>query len=338
MRHTLRTLHLLLITALFCWGCGQSNDSAVTVNTAGKHPTGWVTSHGPTYLQDAAACKTCHGAALTGGISGVSCSSSSLNGLSCHANGPHPKPWPAHNVAPNQLTTCVVCHGAGLAGSSTAPACAQCHLQLLPGTVPVLGSCVSCHGNPPNGALFPNISGAHAAHLSLALTCSSCHSGGGSGTVSHGTALTMTFSPGFNAKNGTATLSPAGSCTNVSCHGGNTTPPWRGGRIDPLSDCALCHAAGTTAGLPQANSYYSGEHQKHLVAIGLRCPDCHDMSVVVGSSSHFSGLGTPVFELAPAATMRAALNFTGGVRSCAPGASPPAGAFSVGVCHSAKNW
>lgn len=338
MRPILHKLQLIMIASLLCWGCGKSNDSAVAVDAAGKHPASWLVSHGNSYLSDASSCKGCHGAALTGGISGVSCSSSSFNGLACHAGGPHPKPWPAHNVAPNQLSICIACHGAGLAGTSTAPACVKCHLQLLPGNVPLLGSCVSCHGNPPDGAIFPNISAAHNAHTLLSLACSSCHTGGGSGTATHGVALTVAFPAAYNAKNGTATLNQDGSCANISCHGGIATPQWRSGRIDSLADCVLCHVAGTAAGLPQANSYYSGEHQKHLVSIGLRCTDCHDMTVTAGSVSHFSGLGTPAFELAPAATMRVPLNFTSGVRSCSPGSSPPPGAFSIGVCHSAKNW
>jgi predicted CxxxxCH...CXXCH cytochrome family protein len=187
--------------------------------------------------------------------------------------------------------------------------------------------------------VFPNISAAHKAHTLLALSCATCHTGGGSGTTTHGDTLTVAFPAAYNATNGAALMQLDGSCANVSCHGGKTSPRWRGGRIDLRSECAACHGAGTAAGVPQANSYYSGEHQKHLVDIGLLCTDCHDMTVVSGAASHFSGLNTPAFELAPASTMRAALNFSSGAtRSCAPGSTPPAGSFSIGVCHSVKNW
>jgi predicted CxxxxCH...CXXCH cytochrome family protein len=170
------------------------------------------------------------------------------------------------------------------------------------------------------------------------MTCAVCHTGGGSGTATHGDTLTVAFPAVYNAKNSAAVMNTDNSCSNVSCHGGKTTPRWRGGRIDPLAECTPCHDAGTAAGTPQANSYFSGQHGKHLVEIGLNCIDCHDMAVVSAGSSHFSGLATPAFELSPAITMRPQLNFTSGVRSCSPGLTPPAGSFSIGVCHAAKNW
>jgi len=340
MKVPLIRLKLLLLASMMLWGCSNANEDTVTVDASGKHPSGWTTSHGASYLRDAASCTPCHGSSLAGGVSGVSCSSSSFNGQSCHANGPHPVPWPAHNTALNQLNSCSPCHGAGLTGGNLAPACSQCHTQLLPGTVPVLGTCISCHGNPPDGAVFPNISAAHQAHTALPLPdlCNTCHLGGGSGTATHGTTLTVAFPVAYNAKNANALFNSAGSCANVSCHGGITTPLWRGGRIDPLGECTICHQAGTAAGLPQANSYYSGEHSFHLVDIGLVCTDCHDMTVVSGAAAHFSNLNTPAFELSPATTMRAPLNFNSGAVSCSPGATPPAGSFSIGVCHSVKNW
>ncbi|NJD91243.1 MAG: hypothetical protein FIA91_06985, partial [Geobacter sp.] len=272
---------ITIISALLLWGCASSNDSAVTVDASGKHQPGWLTSHGASYLNDASTCVACHGANLTGGNSGVSCSSTTFNGQSCHASLPHPKPWPAHNLATNQLNACSPCHGVGLAGGAVAPACSKCHVSLAPGTAPVLGACVSCHSAPPNGAIFPNISGAHQAHLVLSLVnCSVCHTGGGSGTALHGTVLTVAFPASYNAKTGAAVRNPDGSCANVSCHGGIATKSWRGGRINPLVECDSCHTAGSAAGVPQNNSYYSGEHQKHLQSVGLKCVDCHDVAVV----------------------------------------------------------
>jgi predicted CxxxxCH...CXXCH cytochrome family protein len=209
---------------------------------------------------------------------------------------------------------------------------------LQPGTVPQIGTCISCHTIPPAGSAFPNISAAHKAHTTLAIACSVCHTGGGSGTVNHGKRLVVAFPTAYNAKTGPAALNPDGTCTNVSCHGGLNTKVWRGGRVNPLQDCLLCHEPGPAAGLPQNNSYYSGEHQFHLVTVGLICTDCHDMSAVSGTASHFSGLATPGFELSPASTMRAQLNFSSGVRSCSPGTLPAANSFSIGVCHPTKIW
>jgi hypothetical protein len=330
---------ITILSALLLWGCANSNDSAVTVDAAGKHQPGWLTAHGASYLNDASTCKSCHGTDLTGGNVGVSCSSATFNGLTCHAALPHPRPWLAHNLATNQLSACSPCHGAGLAGGALAPACSKCHTSLAPGTVPVLGACVSCHANPPNGAVFPNISGAHSAHLALSLIgCASCHTGGGSGSATHGNALTVALLANFNAKTGAAVRNSDGTCSFVSCHGGVTTRNWQGGRVNPLLECDLCHTAGTAAATPQYNSFYSGEHQKHLTEVGLRCVDCHDMSITSGGKSHFSDLTTPVFDLNPSATMRTPLNYNSAAKSCSPGNAPPAGSFSIGVCHGARSW
>lgn len=333
----MRIMAITILAALL-WGCGKANDSAVTVDQTGKHAQGWLTSHGATFLRDSSTCAACHGTTLSGGISGVSCSSSSLNGNACHATGPHPVPWPAHNQVANQLNLCSSCHGKGLSGGPIAPPCSKCHINLPAGTAPVAGTCISCHGNPPNSATFPNISGAHNAHVGLGLACGNCHAGGGTGGTNHGKALTVDFLATYNAASGRALFNPGGNCVNVSCHGGKNSPPWRGGRINVLRECALCHESGTAPGQPQANSYFSGEHVKHLIDIGLGCTDCHDMSVVSGGASHFSGLQTPSFELSPANTMKTQLNFNSGTVSCSPGVSPPAGSFSIGVCHSLKNW
>lgn len=318
---------IIALTSLL-WGCGKANDAMVTVDPSGKHPTTWRVSHGTSFLQDGTTCRGCHGAALGGGISGVSCSSATFNGLSCHANGPHPLPWPDHNKATNQLNSCSPCHGVALTGGATAPACAKCHINLPPGSVPVLGVCTSCHGNPPDGSIFPNLSGSHRAHTQIPLFCAVCHDGGGSGTATHGKTLTVAFPAAYNAKSGIAVRNADGTCSNISCHGGKTTKFWRGGRVDPLKDCQFCHDAGSA----QYNSYNSGEHQKHLLEIGLLCVDCHDMTAVSGGKSHFSGLSTPAFELPPQSTLRAPLNFNSG--SC----TPNAGSFSIGVCHATKNW
>jgi hypothetical protein len=57
------------------------------------------------------------------------------------------------------------------------------------------------------------------------------------------------------------------------------------------------------------------------------------MTVTVGGAGHFTGLKTPVFELAPAATIRVP-----GYPSCNPGITPPAGFYSIGVCHDSRAW
>lgn len=321
----------LLITlafGLFLWGCSSSNDSAISVNASGAHPNGWVTQHGTEYLRPASNCKDCHGQDLLGGITGTKCDL-------CHTM-PHSVPWKAHNQTTNQMTACAFCHGAGLVGGPKAPACsiASCHSALASGTVPVIGTCISCHNSPPNSSVFPNRSGNHNAHLALVgVGCSACHTGGGYLTPNHGKLLTVSFLTNYNSKSGVAFRNNDGTCSNVSCHGGINTRPWLGGRITPLTECDLCHQAGTT----QYNSYNSGWHTSHLTKAGMLCVDCHDMTVSSGGKSHFSDLSTPAFDLAPAATIRAVTNYSGG--SCSPGASPAAGSFSIGICHAgSRSW
>ena len=79
-------------------------------------------------------CEECHGGDLSGGVSGVSCSS-------CHLGGPgstHPQAWGqlvAINHGPyvdtNGNTACAnaACHGADLNGiAQSGPSCSSCHL------------------------------------------------------------------------------------------------------------------------------------------------------------------------------------------------------------------
>ena len=327
----MKLLVMIMLTALL-WGCSSENDRAITVDATGKHQPGWLAAHSTSFLDSSTVCKDCHGATLTGGISGVSCSTASFDGVYCHANGPHPIPWPGHNQSTNQFNNCSPCHGAGLTGGANAPACSSCHTQLPPGTVPIIGTCVSCHAAPPDGLVFPNISGSHKAHTVLPLECAVCHSGGGSGTPTHGKSLTVAFPVAYNAKTGAAVMNPDGTCATVSCHGGQTTPAWRGGRkLDPNQDCTFCHAAGTA----QFNSYNSGEHDKHLIDAGLFCVDCHDMTAVSAGAYHFSGLGTPTFELNPNLTLNKSVNKN---LNYINGSCTPSGNFSISVCHATKSW
>ncbi len=344
----LRYLAVTAALAISLWGCGKANDGAPSLDVSGQHPAGWVLKHGPSYLENSGQCRECHGADLTGGISKVSCFSVNLGAQTCHSGGPHPVPWPEHNKAPNQGNACTPCHGANLGGGAIAPACATCHTQLIPGTVPVLGTCITCHNKPPQGGIFPNISGAHRKHNLLpgvGGVCDTCHNGGGTGKANHGRQLTVAFLPAYNAKTGTATLNSDNSCSNVRCHGGVRTPPWRTGRIDTGSNCVACHTLGTAFQTPQFNSYYSGEHAFHTAPpptgeVGLVCGDCHDMTVTRNGAAHFGNLSSARFDLDPGFTIRAPVGYTknGATITCSPGQLPPPGSFSIGVCHGQRSW
>jgi len=103
--------------------------------------------------------------------------------------------------------------------------------------------------------------------------------------------------------------SGAGTCSAVSCHGGQTTPDWKApNSINVASACSMCHEAGTGPSpvTPQYNSYYSGYHTSHLTGfanniykvlnsgVSIACTNCHNP--VTLSLKHFVGLDTPALD------------------------------------------
>lgn len=312
--------------------------------------------HGPAANADLASCQQCHG---TSGGPGSNprfnlAIGSLVNGCEdCHklasAHPPvdpakvpgFPGTWNGHASAGNLANSCSLCHGLDYNGATvtvgttrvTVPACRSCHTVLAVGVLPVAGQCISCHDRPP-------ATGAHSSHNavgSITNLCTACHTGGGNGSPKHGTGFVIISSASaFNAKGGVAAISAGKTCSNVSCHGGIVTPPWPTGMIDVATQCGSCHIAGTAFQTPQFNSYYSGQHNFHITTVGVICTDCHDMSVTNNGNSHFSNLATPAFELAPALTIKAPVNYVGG--TCNPGSIPPAGTFSIGICHATRTW
>jgi predicted CxxxxCH...CXXCH cytochrome family protein len=328
--------------------------------------------HGPAAKQDLNFCKGCH--ASSSGVAGsnprfnakigalINGCEDCHNVYTAHPSTPAPDsaPWRGtftHQDAKNLASACALCHGVNLDGTgAVGPACSTCHTAASP---LISLNCTSCHGNPPTGGIFPDIPGRHGAHNALNLVtgiCSSCHNGAGIGTLNHfNQTVNVAISATYNAKTGgPATYAPdagfpipitannGGQCTNVSCHGGIATPPWRTGTINPDADCTLCHRSKTVS--DQFNSYSSGRpivgppafaslHDFHLSAIGMTCTDCHDTGkLAVG---HFVNLATPAFEQTPASTIRDVVNYVGG--SCTPPANPGTN-FSITVCHGERPW
>jgi predicted CxxxxCH...CXXCH cytochrome family protein len=305
------------------------------------------------------ACSECHGTDLAGGISKVSCFSASFNGMSCHANADHtlghPSFWadPTSNGfhgAAGVTFNGVAVQGSGVLASDAS--CGLCHatdsnvfkvgsspscLSTDPkwgischASSPAVKSsgCSSCHGAPANGAARPNRAGSHAAHLALTgVTCATCHSGFGTGTDKHATAVFLNNSTAFLALGASYRAETggfryvSGSCSAVSCHGGKQTPAWTGGAITVATDCLTCHQQQDSQA-PQYNSFYSGDysgvnlHQFHLAQTNpltgnaVFCTDCHLMT----DAKHFSNLATPAFETDPGDTIGGAA-YTGWVKS-----------------------
>ena len=182
---------------------------------------------------------------------------------------------------------------------------------------PYAGACDTCHGQPPSGSNSPNVAGAHAVHTTLASVaneCATCHTG-----AAHNAQVDLGFATTWNAKSGAATGNSNGTCSNISCHGGVTTPVWGSGLINVDTQCSSCHTYGTS----QYNGYSSGEHNKHVRDKNYACSACHDAAKL--QNGHFTNLSTRAFEQAPSATIKSSLSYSGG-RCATPS------------CHSGKSW
>src|SRR5512143_1559107 len=320
-------------------GSGPSCTLCQRASPTSVHPANWVpiySTHGP-YVNTAptgtSACANqyCHGPSLTGvPDSGPSCTS-------CHMGGVtniHPAGWLGDACSnhgtyalTNGTTGCsnVYCHGTNLGGvPQSGPSCTKCHP-----TIPTSPSCGTCHGIPPAGTAFPDTAGKHATHLALnGVTCATCHNRSCdqhmNGTVD------VIFDAVYNAKTGTGSFNAtAKTCSEVSCHGGPRTqtlaqmqnnppqsglaqtPDWYAGSITVGSQCQAWHIYGTT----EYNSYFSGQHFKHLGGPGYiiaTCSSCHDTIKLADPAIHFPNLNSHVISAGTAsATTWSWINYTG---------------------------
>lgn len=293
------------------------------------HPLEWgsqvTTTHGA-YVGNngstACANANCHGTDLSGVTgSGLSCSSCHLGG-----NGSvHPLRW-GSNVTlyhrwyafHNGTTACsnASCHGTTLTGvAQSGPDCGTCHAL-----TPTAATCTGCHD-------FPPATGQHSVHTSKQdVDCSVCHQGNHAFTTgkAHTGPVHMSFLSLFTAKSGTIVSysTSSNTCSKVSCHGGQTTPSWTTGTLDVATQCTSCHSLGTSAGNPEYNSYYSGQHEVHVVEEGKACTVCHDNTKL--ATNHFTNLNTPVMEGPASATINDTLHYDG--VSCTP------------ACHNTRSW
>jgi predicted CxxxxCH...CXXCH cytochrome family protein len=319
------------------------------VITISKHPFAApaVVNHKPFLANtvpanDTTSCAlaACHGANLAGGVAGPSCSGCHLGG----ALAKHPASFGTTTsqvalnhkayVDANTANGCknTYCHGSSLDGAAPAigPSCSStvCHQIGIP-TGQMAANCVSCHNRPPAGGIAsPNRGGAHAKHDALTgvtSVCDTCHTGAGTGTLNHfNGVINAQPTATYNAKSGAAVRNPDGTCSNVSCHGGLTTPVWLTETIDVNTDCVKCHTVGTSAGTPENNSPYSGEHSFHATQAfgsGVGCTACHD--TVTLAPNHFTTLNTTAMEGPASGTIGGALitSYSAGTcnAACHPG-------------------
>lgn len=138
-----------MIAAFLLLAAAMSNCSTVNpdspfsfIDETGRHPDGWVSAHGPWAAPDGNRCTDCHGSDLTGGVSGVSCSTDSYNGESCHSAGPafHPSDWLDSSLTGNDWHGDAYINGLMINGLD----CVDCHAP-PPLDDPSEGKCIICH-------------------------------------------------------------------------------------------------------------------------------------------------------------------------------------------------
>jgi len=275
------------LLALVVAGCSKKNGTPFDADSG--HPADFFAKHGTYYQADSGSCQECHGGDLLGGISAVSCSTSSFGNQSCHAGGPgaaagHGAGWSAassHGAtakkapgAASGFAYCKGCHGTDFKGGSSGQ------------------SCFPCHGwNAPHAK--SGWSGGGSKHQSTntgnASVCAQCHQkaagtpGCYNSTLCHG-AKNSGHPSGWSAGNqhgATAKAAPGGSsgfsyCE--SCHGSGLS----GGSAN--QSCLVnsgCH--GWSA--PHANSGWAGGGSSH------RTTDMGNASVC--AQCHQKAAGTP---------------------------------------------
>jgi len=175
----LKQATLILALAALISGCSTANqDSPLSlVNAAGNHPDGWITAHGTYAEPDGSFCMDCHGDDLSGGITGVSCSSDAVG---CHSGGPafHPADWLDSSLTGNAWHGDAYDNGYLINDLN----CFVCHDTIIGITWPDPSDCVVCHFTSTGGR-YPIVSGwAHAStlHSSFAgspeeSVCVACH-------------------------------------------------------------------------------------------------------------------------------------------------------------------
>jgi predicted CxxxxCH...CXXCH cytochrome family protein len=210
---------------------------------------------------------------------------------------------------------CTVCHtlGSPVAAGMTAGTCLSCHV----------GASFPTQG--PTGAAWPNLQGAHPKHLALSTftrttpalpisltstafpVCAACHKGSlpGDATNTHysnankritnpitsgpaSVAIDATFNSQASTA-GTSASATAFTCSNISCHGGQTTPGWQTGTItkNATTYCIACH----TVNAAEYNAP-TGRHNNPN-AHNQTCDYCHDMTQAKpGAQNHFKYLDT----------------------------------------------
>jgi len=266
MRYLLRrVLTPLVLIALFA--CSKANDTASNIDPrTGKHPSGWAVAntggqHTVSFLAVPSSCYECHGKDLQGGISKVSCFSTSRSGINCHAGGPsgHPAGWAdpdAHGVAAkavlsgiNGMAHCQTCHGADFAGGIAKKSCLNtsgCHGANV----------MAAHSPTPWRDVANTGARSHAsADTSNAAACAVCHANGNNSSRKPSPAAPAGTPP--DCFNNTLCHGVEGHATGWSAptlHGAAAKAAQGGTAASPVSSfasCASCHGTNYDGGTAQ---------------------------------------------------------------------------------------
>ena len=281
-----------------CTGCHDNNATA-SPNTMS---TGGHTAHvNKGNIMTNKTCDTCHTSTVSGDRTIVD--------YTLHVNGTKNitinatydgDTTPENNYSSGQCSN-LYCHSD--ATSLTGP-------YNAPNTVPTWGTttnlgCSDCHTGPPTGPDYTNGSpkaNSHNKHVVVnGYTCDTCHQA----TTSDGTTITdptkhlnKQYDVSGTAIGGYAYNASGGTCTNISCHGGNSAQ-W-GSTVS----CADCHLGtgdvddyvynnGTTARLDTTEWTSSGHGRttgtyaaSGKSAANLSCEYCHDGTVGHGTATN----------------------------------------------------
>jgi len=208
------------------------------------------------------------------------------------------------------MTCAVYCHGSSIGGNN----------PTWDGAV----VCGDCHGatatNPPGSPASFVSHATHAGNASatgsttiyqggaVALTCASCHGTVGAPSVhvdgnvpwnvtALPSATTAQYRSATTGSTGTTAPSGAwGTCANVSCHYGTTTPSWNTGPA--TQRCTVCHSDGTTAGTGSLDNAApaTGAHSEHIQANDtyVSCADCHGAGATTASHAGHIDFSTTI--------------------------------------------
>jgi predicted CxxxxCH...CXXCH cytochrome family protein len=126
----------------------------------------------------------------------------------------------------------------------------------------------------------------------------------------------VSVDPTFNAQSGAAGFTASASaftCSNISCHGGQTTPGWQSGSnpVNATTYCIACHKVASTA--TQYNDA-TGRHNSPG-AHNTTCDYCHNMTQAKpGAQDHFKYLDTSAVRIAPDQLSSDTIKFGGGAQ------------------------